>query len=104
MGFDNFNAWLYGILEKAHETWKSCLLSFFKGRMQSSAGILTVTDNRDGRVYNIPVLNNAVKATDLRVISTSRGLNPIARWESGLRVLDPGLVNTAVKTSQITYV
>ena len=66
---------------------------------------LQVTDNRTGRSYVVPVEHNSIRAIDLRAITTSRLLSKSSdRIKCGLRVVDPGYQNTAVKQSQITYV
>jgi citrate synthase len=58
---------------------------------------LTVTDNRTGKVYEIPIENGAVKAIDLRQIKVSEE-------DFGLVSYDPGLVNTASCKSSITFI
>src|ERR671910_505357 len=58
---------------------------------------LTVTDNRTGRTYELPVQNGAIRAADLRKIKTDER-------DSGLLTYDPALVNTAAVRSQITYI
>ncbi|KAE8353811.1 citrate synthase-like protein [Aspergillus coremiiformis] len=68
---------------------------------------LTVTDNRTARSYEIPIVNNAVKATDFRWISStdeSTGEAALDRYTTGLKILDPGFQNTAVTESEITYI
>ncbi|HVN03551.1 MAG TPA: citrate synthase [Bryobacteraceae bacterium] len=57
---------------------------------------LTVTDNRTGKTYTIPIANNAVRATDLRQIKTSAE-------DYGLLSYDPAFLNTAPCQSSITY-
>src|SRR5438128_2204125 len=51
---------------------------------------LTVTDNRTGRRYEIPIEHGAIRAADLRPL--------------GLVSYDPAFVNTASCTSRITYI
>jgi citrate synthase len=58
---------------------------------------LTVTDNRTGRTYQLPVQNGAIRAADLRKIKTDDR-------DSGLLTYDPALVNTAAVRSHITYI
>jgi citrate synthase len=58
---------------------------------------LTVTDNRTGRTYELPVQNGAIRAADLRKIKTDDR-------DSGLLTYDPALVNTAAVRSHITYI
>lgn len=58
---------------------------------------LTITDNRTGQSYEIPVSEGSIMAMDLRQIRTSDD-------DFGLKVYDPGLTNTAVCHSNITYI
>jgi citrate synthase len=51
---------------------------------------LTVTDDRTGMTYEIPITDGAIRATDLKQID-------------GLISYDPGLFNTAVTRSSVTY-
>src|SRR3989475_4776850 len=51
---------------------------------------LTVTDNRTGRSYEIPIEHGAIRAADLRPL--------------GLVSYDPAFANTASCTSRITYI
>ncbi len=62
-----------------------------------SAETLTVTDNRTGRTYELPIVDGAVDATTLRQIRTSED-------DFGLMTYDPGLKNTASCRSSITYI
>ncbi|THH07059.1 hypothetical protein EW145_g3637 [Phellinidium pouzarii] len=67
---------------------------------------LTVCDNRTGKLYTIPISNNTVPATAFKQIAAPR--KPDEREENetekGLRVADKGFLNTAVITSEITYI
>ena len=75
------------------------------GRVDSAGDGLEIKDSRTGRTYSIPIEKNAIKATDFKKISiTGYGSNPVDEVENGLRVIDPGYRNTAVKVSQVTYV
>jgi citrate synthase len=56
---------------------------------------LTVTDNRTGRTYTLPITANAIAAADLRRITAPDG--------AGLISFDPALRNTATCRSAITY-
>ena len=58
---------------------------------------LTVTDNRTGQSYEIPIREGAIRATDLRQIRT--GLEDV-----GLLSYDPAFMNTASTRSTITYI
>jgi citrate synthase len=58
---------------------------------------LTVTDNRTGRTYELPVDDGTVRAMDLRQIK-------VAEDEFGLMAYDPAFTNTAACRSAITYI
>ena len=58
---------------------------------------LTVTDNRTGKTYEIPIQNETIPATALRQIR----VNPD---DFGLMAYDPGYGNTAAAKSAITYI
>jgi citrate synthase len=58
---------------------------------------LTVTDNRTGRIYELPVTDGTVRAMDLRQIKTSED-------DFGLMSYDPAYMNTASCRSAITYI
>ena len=58
---------------------------------------LTVTDNRTGRSYEIPITEGAIPATALRQIR-------VDDTDFGLMTYDPGLKNTASCRSTITYI
>lgn len=57
---------------------------------------LTVTDNRTGRTYELPISNGAIDAADLAQIRVSPAT-------PGLVSFDPALRNTATCRSAITY-
>lgn len=57
---------------------------------------LTITDNRTGKKYEIPIKNGAIKATDLFQIKVSE--------DDGIVSYDPGFMNTASCQSKITYI
>jgi citrate synthase len=58
---------------------------------------LTITDNRTGKTYEIPVVSGAIRATDLRQIKG-------APDDVGLMTYDPAFLNTAACRSAITYI
>ena len=58
---------------------------------------LTVTDNRTGRRYELPVADGTVRAMDLRQIKTGED-------DFGLMAYDPAYTNTAACRSSITYI
>jgi len=61
------------------------------------AETLTVTDNRTGKKYEIPIEFNAIRALDLRQIKAGEG-------DVGLVSYDPAFMNTASVKSRITYI
>jgi len=61
------------------------------------ADTLTITDNRTGRQYEVPITNGTIRALDLRQIK----LNPD---EFGLMTYDPAFQNTASCISRITFI
>lgn len=58
---------------------------------------LTVTDNRTGRTYELPITNGTIKALDLRQIKVDKD-------DFGLMSYDPAFKNTAATKSTITYI
>ena len=57
---------------------------------------LSVTDNRTGRSYEIPIVDGAIRSLDLRQIRTSEN-------DFGLLAYDPAFMNTASCRSAITF-
>jgi len=64
---------------------------------QTAAQTLTVTDNRTGKVYDLPIVDGTVRAMDLRQIKTGED-------DFGLMAYDPAYTNTASCRSAITYI
>ncbi len=62
-----------------------------------SKNTLTVTDNRTGKQYEIPVEDGFVRSTDLRQIK-------VVPEDAGLLAYDPGFLNTAACRSAISYI
>ena len=58
---------------------------------------LTVTDNRTGRTYEIPVHDDTIRAMDLRQIK-------VGKEDFGLVAYDPAFINTASCRSAITFI
>jgi citrate synthase len=58
---------------------------------------LTVTDNRTGKTYELPIKDGTIRAMDLRQIKTADG-------DFGLMTYDPAFMNTANCRSAITYI
>ncbi|KAF8239672.1 peroxysomal citrate synthase [Tricholoma matsutake] len=67
---------------------------------------LTVRDNRTGKVYNVPIVDNSIAATGFKAMTAPRapGEREENETEKGLRVSDRGFLNTAVLRSQITFI
>ncbi len=65
--------------------------------MSDRTDSLTITDNRTGRSYEVPIENGAIRAMDLRQIKVSDD-------DFGLLTYDPGFKNTANCHSRITYI
>src|SRR5262245_57600247 len=58
---------------------------------------LTVTDNRTGKQYELPITDDTVRAIDLRQIKVSDD-------DFGLMSYDPAFTNTASCKSRITFI
>ena len=57
---------------------------------------LTVTDNRTGVTYEVPITDGTVRAMDFRQMK-------VAEDDFGLMTYDPAFMNTAACRSSITY-
>ncbi len=58
---------------------------------------LTITDNRTGKVYEVPIEDGTIRALELRKIKTGDD-------DFGLMTYDPAFMNTASCRSAITYI
>ena len=58
---------------------------------------ITVTDNRTGKTYELPVTEGTIRATDLRQIKVSED-------DFGMMTYDPAFMNTAACRSSITFI
>jgi citrate synthase len=58
---------------------------------------LTITDNRTGKQYEIPIDHDTIRATDLRQIRLQAD-------DFGMMTYDPAFLNTAACKSTITYI
>ena len=58
---------------------------------------LTITDNRTGTRYEVPIQDGTIRALDLRKITTGDG-------DFGLMTYDPAFTNTASCKSRITFI
>src|SRR5687767_2208274 len=61
------------------------------------ADSLTITDNRTGKQYEIPIQDGTIRAADLRKIKVTSD-------EFGLMTYDPAFMNTAACRSRITFI
>src|SRR5216684_5255153 len=61
------------------------------------ANSLTITDNRTGKAYELPIANGAIRAMDLRQIRTDTD-------DFGLLSYDPAFTNTASTISRISEI
>ena len=64
----------------------------------SSKETLTITDNRTGKQYEVPIKDGTIRAMDLRQIKTEDA------EDFGLMTYDPAFMNTASCKSNITYI
>ncbi len=58
---------------------------------------LTITDNRTGKTYEVPITNDTIKALDLRQIKVKAD-------EFGMMSYDPAFNNTALCKSKVTFI
>lgn len=58
---------------------------------------LSITDNRTGKSYEIPITDGTIRAMDLRQIKTDPD-------DFGMMTYDPALLNTAATRSSITFI
>lgn len=65
--------------------------------MGENTDTLTITDNRTGQTYTVPIADGAIRSMDLRQIKTSDD-------DFGLLAYDPAFKNTANVRSEITYI
>ncbi len=62
-----------------------------------SSNTLSITDNRTGKTYEVPIENDTIKTADLRQIKVNAN-------DFGLMGYDPAFMNTASCKSTITYI
>jgi citrate synthase len=65
--------------------------------MSEDKDTLTVTDNRTGKSYELPIENDSIRAMDLRAIKVNED-------DFGMLSYDPGYKNTASCRSEITFI
>src|ERR1700681_2271958 len=58
---------------------------------------LTITDNRTGKNYEVPIVNDAIRAADLRQIKVDAS-------DFGMMSYDPAFNNTASCISKVTFI
>ncbi|EKD41341.1 MAG: hypothetical protein ACD_73C00762G0003 [uncultured bacterium] len=58
---------------------------------------LTVTDNRTGKSYELPITNHSIRASEFKKMKVSES-------DEGLLTYDPAFMNTASCVSNITYI
>jgi citrate synthase len=68
-----------------------------EGGVAEAATTLTVTDNRTGQQYEIPITDGTIRSLDLRQIRVDDD-------DFGLMTYDPAFMNTASCRSAITYI
>jgi citrate synthase len=68
-----------------------------KEQLSMAENTLTITDNRTGQIYTVPVENGTIRAMSLRQIKTGPD-------DFGLMTYDPAFMNTASCRSSITYI
>src|SRR5918999_1623025 len=64
---------------------------------KTMAETLTITDNRTGKQYELPIIDGTIRANDLKQIKTVPD-------DAGLATYDPAFMNTASCRSRITYI
>src|SRR3989475_7123200 len=62
-----------------------------------ASSTLTITDNRTGKRYELPIEHGAIRASDLSQIRVAPG-------EPGLVSYDPALINTATCKSKVSFI
>lgn len=74
---------------------------------------MTITDNRNGKTYEIPIQNNKLKKCTENEVDTIKAIDlskinlrylKILYKIFIFRIYDPGYFNTASATSKITYI
>src|SRR5207248_1671654 len=69
----------------------------FPRTIRVSKSTLSVTDNRTGNTYELPIQDGTIRAVDLRQIKLTDD-------DAGLATYDPGFLNTAACRSAISYI
>src|SRR3954468_12352196 len=82
--------------ERGHQIVSETQTQGGAGVAEPGQETLTVTDNRTGQTYEVPITDGTVRAMDFRQIKTSED-------DFGLMTYDPAFTNTASCRSAITY-
>jgi citrate synthase len=67
------------------------------GAGAGNAETLTITDNRTGETYEVPIQDGTIRATELRKIKTDAE-------DFGIMTYDPAFMNTAACRSAVTFI
>ncbi len=67
------------------------------GAGAGNAETLTITDNRTGETYEVPIQDGTIRATELRKIKTDAE-------DFGIMTYDPAFMNTAACRSSVTFI
>jgi citrate synthase len=67
------------------------------GAGAENAETLTITDNRTGETYEVPIQDGTIRATELRKIKTDAE-------DFGIMTYDPAFMNTAACRSAVTFI
>jgi citrate synthase len=67
------------------------------GATRTARDTLTVTDNRTGKTYELPITDDTIRAADLRQIKVNAD-------DFGMMSYDPAFNNTALCHSKITFI
>ncbi len=65
--------------------------------LETRRNTLTITDNRNGKQYEIPIKNDTIRAIDLRPLK-------VRPSDFGMMSYDPAFTNTASCSSKITFI
>src|ERR1700687_5813716 len=68
-----------------------------EGTTRMSRDTLSVTDNRTGKTYELPIADGTIRAIDLRQIK-------VAADDFGMMSYDPAFSNTALCKSKVTFI
>src|SRR5580692_5741311 len=68
-----------------------------EGTTRMSRDTLSITDNRTGKSYEVPIKHDTIHATDLRQIKVKSD-------DFGMMSYDPAFNNTALCKSKITFI